>query len=234
MKALLFDVDDTLYDLSVPFSKAYVELFGQAGQSLLDEMFLASRKYSDEVYGKALAGEVAMEEMYIYRVQKALADFGKRITDEEALEFQNVYTKYQFQISLSGTMRELLEECGKHWILGVITNGLSGHQWDKIHTLGLAQYMPAENIFVSGDLGISKPQKGIFTYACGHIGVPTQEACFIGDSFQNDIVGAKNAGLNAIWFRRRKASPFGGIQPDQVADSEAGLYRLLMQQAHSS
>lgn len=229
MKAILFDVDDTLYDLSEPFCNAYTELYGQTDQNLLEKMFLTSRKYSDEVYDQALSGEITMEEMYIYRVQKAFADFEKKITDAEALKFQNVYEKYQFKISLSKTMRELLEECRKHWILGIITNGPTKHQWDKINTLGLTQYIPAENIFVSQQLGVSKPQKEIFTYACGQIRVSTDETCFVGDTFQNDIVGAKNAGLKAVWFQRRKAAAPSDIQPDWTVNSEAGLFHVLMQ-----
>lgn len=228
MKAILFDVDDTLYDLSEPFCNAYTELYGQTDQDLLEEMFLTSRKYSDEVYNEALSGKITMEEMYIYRVQKAFADFEKKITDADALEFQNVYEKYQFKISLSKTMRQLLEECRKRWILGVITNGPTKHQWDKINTLGLTQYIPKENIFVSGQLGVSKPQKEIFTYACRHIGVSTEESCFVGDTFQNDIIGAKNAGMKAVWFQRRKTEVFRNIQPDWTVHTEAELFQALM------
>lgn len=229
MKAILFDVDDTLYDLSEPFCNAYTELYGQTDQSLLEEIFLTSRKYSDEVYNEALSGKLTMEEMYIYRVQKAFAEFEKKITDADALEFQNVYEKYQFKISLSRTMRQLLEECRKRWILGVITNGPTKHQWDKINTLGLTQYIPKENIFVSGQLGVSKPQKEIFTYACRHIGVSTEESCFVGDTFQNDIIGAKNAGMKAVWFQRRKTEVFSNIQPDWTVNTEAELFQVLMQ-----
>ena len=228
MKAILFDVDDTLYDLSEPFCNAYTELYGQTDQSLLEEIFLTSRKYSDEVYNEALSGKITMEEMYIYRVQKAFAEFEKKITDADALEFQNVYEKYQFKISLSRTMRELLEECGKRWVLGVITNGPTKHQWDKINTLGLTQYIPKENIFVSGQLGVSKPQKEIFTYACRQIGVSTEESCFVGDTFQNDIIGAKNAGMKAVWFQRRKTEVFRNIQPDWTVHTEAELFQALM------
>lgn len=228
MKAILFDVDDTLYDLSEPFCNAYTELYGQTDQSLLEEIFLTSRKYSDEVYNEALSGKITMEEMYIYRVQKAFAEFEKKITDADALEFQNVYEKYQFKISLSRTMRQLLEECRKRWILGVITNGPTNHQWDKINTLGLTQYIPKENIFVSGQLGVSKPQKEIFTYACRHIGVSTEESCFVGDTFQNDIIGAKNAGMKAVWFQRRKTEVFRNIQPDWTVHTEAELFQALM------
>lgn len=229
MKAILFDVDDTLYDLSEPFCNAYTELYGQTDQSLLEEIFLTSRKYSDEVYNEALSGKLTMEEMYIYRVQKAFAEFEKKITDADALEFQNVYEKYQFKISLSRTMRQLLEECRKRWILGVITNGPTKHQWDKINTLGLTQYIPKENIFVSGQLGVSKPQKEIFTYACRHIGVSTEESCFVGDTFQNDIIGAKNAGMKAVWFQRRKTEVFSNIQPGRTVNTEAELFQVLMQ-----
>ena len=64
IKAILFDVDDTLYDLSLPFKETFWEVF--PGESIdLEGAFLASRKYSDMIYDRSLKGEISMEEMYI-------------------------------------------------------------------------------------------------------------------------------------------------------------------------
>ena len=86
-KAILFDVDDTLYDQTVPFMEAYAEYFGEKPEVPAEVIYPVTRKYSDAVYSQAMAGEMTMEEMYIYRMQKAFEEFGIRITDQEALDF---------------------------------------------------------------------------------------------------------------------------------------------------
>ena len=90
IKAILFDIDDTLYDLSIPFKEAFREFF--PGEEIdLDGAFLASRKYSDRIYDRSLSGEISMEEMYIYRLGNAFRDYGKIIAGATALQFQSVY-----------------------------------------------------------------------------------------------------------------------------------------------
>ena len=74
-KAILFDVDDTLYDQTVPFKEAYREYFGADPAVPADVIYPVTRKYSDQVYSRAMAGQITMEDMYIYRVQKAFEEF---------------------------------------------------------------------------------------------------------------------------------------------------------------
>ena len=58
LKAILFDIDDTLYDLSIPFKEAFREFF--PGEKMdLEGAFLASRKYSDLIYDRSLSGEIS-------------------------------------------------------------------------------------------------------------------------------------------------------------------------------
>lgn len=125
IKAILFDIDDTLYDLSIPFKEAFREFF--PGEEMdLEGAFLASRKYSDRIYDRSLSGEISMEEMYIYRLGNAFRDYGKIIDGATALQFQSVYEKHQHNIHMTREMEGLLEKLSKKTTLGIITNGPSG------------------------------------------------------------------------------------------------------------
>ena len=97
MKAIVFDVDDTLYDLSTPFKETCREVFPEDKDLDLEGAFLASRRYSDSVYARCLSGEMSMEEMYIYRFKNAFLDYGKKIDALKALEFQAIYEEKQMQ-----------------------------------------------------------------------------------------------------------------------------------------
>ena len=74
--AVLFDVDDTLYDQTVPFMEAYAEFFGPDPDIPAEVIYPVTRKYSDQMFSRAMSGEMSMDEMYIYRVQKAFEEFG--------------------------------------------------------------------------------------------------------------------------------------------------------------
>ena len=108
MKAIVFDVDDTLYDLSTPFKQTCREIFPEDTDLDLEGAFLASRRYSDSVYARCLSGEMSMEEMYIYRFKNAFLDYGKKINALKALEFQAVYEEKQQEIRMTDAMKDLL------------------------------------------------------------------------------------------------------------------------------
>lgn len=226
IKAMVFDVDDTLYDLSVPFRRTAEEVF--PGEKLdLYGTFLASRKYGDQVYAQSFRGEMSLRDMYIYRYQNAFADFGKKIDAETALKFQAVYERKQQEICMTEGMERMLECLGKKVKLGIITNGPAQHQWDKVHALGAERWIPMEHILISGEEGVAKPDKEIFERAEKRLGLRPDELCYVGDSYGNDILGAKRAGWKAVWYNHRGHQAGKEVTPDAVVDTETELAELL-------
>ena len=214
-KAILFDVDDTLYDQTVPFKEAYREYFGADPAVPADVIYPVTRKYSDQVYSRAMAGQITMEDMYIYRVQKAFEEFGISITDAQALEFQTIYADRQRHIHMSEQMEAILDYCKGKVELGIITNGPSKHQWNKVKSLQAERWIPHENIVVSADVGAEKPDRKIFEYAERTMGLEDAEIWFVGDSYELDVKGAVNAGWNTVWMNRRKRkAPEGAMMAE--------------------
>ena len=155
-----------------------------------------------------------MEEMYIYRMQKAFEEFGIRITDQEALDFQKIYADRQHHIHMSPLMQDILAFCSGRADLGIITNGPSEHQWDKVKSLQAEKWIPHENIFVSADVGAEKPDRKIFDYAKRTMGLKDAEIWFVGDAYALDVEGAVNAGWNAVWMNRRgRKIPGDAVKP---------------------
>ena len=227
MKAIVFDVDDTLYDLSTPFKQTCREIFPEDTDLDLEGAFLASRRYSDSVYARCLSGEMSMEEMYIYRFKNAFLDYGKKIDALKALEFQAIYEEKQHEIKMTDAMRQLMQNLKEKVTLGIITNGPAQHQWDKVNALGVTEWIPVGHVFISGALGVAKPDKRIFSRAAERMGILQEEICYVGDSFENDIVGAKAAGWNAVWYNHRGHQAAGDVKPDAVVRSEAELIACL-------
>lgn len=67
-----------------------------------------------------------------------------------------------------------------------------------------------DQVVVSSDVGFIKPHQGIFDHALAQSGLSAGETVFVGDTYQQDIVGAKRAGMRTIWLnqrRERRAAP---------------------------
>ena len=204
MKALIFDLDDTLYDQVQPFQRAIGQFFTLDKEEVVD-LYKTFRQRADEVFVASATGAMSMKDMYIYRMKSALEDRGYPVTEQVAYEIQEVYQKEQGQLELVAGAESLFAYCQKNGIqLGLITNGPHLHQERKIQVLGLEKWIEKDRMIISGQVGIMKPSIAIFQLMGKRLGLPAEEICYIGDSFENDIVGAKGAGWKAIWLNHRK------------------------------
>ncbi|WP_323710859.1 HAD family hydrolase [Mammaliicoccus lentus] len=221
---LIFDLDDTLYDTKQPFINAMKKIYSNFS---VDEniLFYKFRKHSDEVFLLTQNNEMTLENMHIYRIKEALKHFGINITDKEAILFQKEYEQFQKSIFLDDKVKCLLDNCNYRNIkLGIITNGETDRQWSKIKNLKLTNWIPKDNIIVSADIGISKPDLDIFKYAEKKVGITPESTYYIGDSYANDVVGAKKAGWKVIWYNKRQGKLLNSkYKPDQMVDTLENL-----------
>lgn len=231
MKLFLFDVDDTLYNQLLPFETAYQIVFHNRFDLDIHQLYVGSRRHGDVVFEASERGEMSMDDMHVYRLAKAFEDFGILIDREEALWFQREYAAAQKKLYISATMKELLDRLKERGdLLGVITNGPGAHQRNKIQVLGLEQWIPGNHCYISGELDLMKPDRRIFDHAILDMKAQDAAIYYIGDSFANDIVGAKNAGLKAIWMNRRNLTmPQGSVSPDYEVRTEEELKELLLE-----
>lgn len=204
MKALIFDLDDTLYDQIQPFAKA-VGQYAAVPDSLVEPLYLAFRHHSDAVFASSVSGEMSMRDMHVYRMQRAFSDLGLTVSPETAYAIQVTYAKEQEQLQFMPGAEELFAFCKKqHLTLGLITNGPYEHQLKKIQSLRLSNWMPENLIIISGQVGVFKPDVTIFKMMEERLQLSPKDLCYVGDSFESDIVGAKAAGWQAVWFNHRK------------------------------
>ena len=87
------------------------------------------------------------------------------------------------------------------YAVGLVSN--TGRTWGRYlrqvqDRLGVGRYFDAR-IF-SDEVGIRKPEAGIFEVALSELGLPRDRVVHIGDDVTADIAGAKAHGMRAIWF----------------------------------
>lgn len=86
--------------------------------------------------------------------------------------------------------------------LGVITNGVSIKQAEKVVRLDVYRYIDSDAIFISDQIGISKPNTKLFQRACRHVGVRPPEAMYVGDHPLHDIDPPNRIGMISVHSRR--------------------------------
>lgn len=112
--------------------------------------------------------------------------------------------------------------------LAVVTNGFPYHQLRKLRGAGLESFF--KTVVVSGDHGVGKPDTIVFTATLSLLGVGAHEAYMVGDSLQRDIAGARALGIRAIWLNRDNKSLTDDITPDAVITSLDQLPEILDKQ----
>jgi putative hydrolase of the HAD superfamily len=99
-------------------------------------------------------------------------------------------------------------------LVGLVTNGQHALQYAKLAHTGLEYVF--DEIVVSGDVGVEKPDREIFDLACEKLGLDPREAVYVGDNRRNDIDGAAGAGMRTVWLKSTNPGQSGRYEPDAV------------------
>jgi putative hydrolase of the HAD superfamily len=89
----------------------------------------------------------------------------------------------------------------------VLSNGTIEQQNDKLTRVGLAGRVGP--VFTAESLGVAKPDAGAFLEACSRWGMPPDAVVNVGDRYDLDVVGARGAGLRAVFLDRNGTGPAG-------------------------
>ena len=200
MKTIFFDLDDTLYFRQDAFFQAFTAFFKSDDKELKKSASDRCRIRGDEVFYQSQRGIITMQEMYIYRFQKGFRDVGIELSDSEALDFHAVYKQFLYSMKLNPNVISMLDFAKSKFNLGIITNGPSEHQRNKIHSLGLEKWINPELIVISGEHGFDKPEKELFKIAEQKSCKKPENLIIIGDSYKNDIIPASELGWHTIWL----------------------------------
>jgi putative hydrolase of the HAD superfamily len=93
----------------------------------------------------------------------------------------------------------LAKEIGRKYRLGIVTNQLAGFQLAKLNRIDPdGRFFPI--LVTSEEMGAEKPARSIFLEACRRAGCRPSEAVVVGNSWKDDVLGAKRAGLRAVYL----------------------------------
>ena len=194
-KAVLWDLDDTLYSRRCAAEKVFPgmlkeNLYPGASDALLKEM-------AAYMMTQVKPNTMIHEDMFQALVRK----YPPEKPYDRARCVDYYYAHFPDFVELFPEALAVLEKLRAAGVkTGLITNippDRVAPQWAKIRALDLPKWMDV--IVVSGELGIHKPDVRIFEYAAKKLGVSPEECVFVGDDPDSDIRGALNAGMEAVW-----------------------------------
>lgn len=208
---LFFDLDHTLWDFERNSHETLRDLFDELqlqSQGIADfELFIERYEFHNKYcWIQYRNGRMKKEEVRVNRFIYALADFQIERKDI-------VYTLSDLYIQRSPEKRnliegatEVLEALRPAYQLHIITNGFEEVQFRKLRNTGLLPYF--DKIVTSERAGALKPSPRIFEFALESASASCSESVYIGDNLEADMLGARNAGLDQVYFNP-EARPHG-------------------------
>ncbi len=118
----------------------------------------------------------------------------------DAVELSERWIALRSRYPLYPDADQLLSQLFGKYKLGIVTNGVAGLQRKKWYGCGLETWFDA--VAISGEVGIGKPEKGIFDWVTKELEVNLENCVMVGDNSDRDVQGGINAGMKTVWLDR--------------------------------
>lgn len=218
IKAVLFDLDDTLWPIVPVIERAENILFDW----LAAHAPAVTRKFTIESLRARRQELMASDRIYqldLRRLRHAglTEAFLSANEDAELVDkAMEVFSRARNQVTPFDDVLPALDRLRGVVTLGSVSNGVA-----DLEAIGIAHYFQAS--VAAHRIGSAKPDAVIFHAACNAIGVAPHEAVYVGDDPLLDVQGAQQAGLQAAWINRpelelARVLP-GNVHPDVICSN---------------
>jgi putative hydrolase of the HAD superfamily len=214
IRAVLFDLDDTLYAEAEYFRSGFARV-----ASILEQ----------RAFGTAV--EIASTlETYHHECRARVFDriaAALGFPSAWVVELVAAFREHDPNISLAPDVVPVLQRLRGRYKLGCITDGWADVQRRKLAALGAERYV--DTVVVTDDYGRDKwkPSPFPFLECCRQLGVHPGEAIYVGDNPERDVRGARNARIRCVRIRRDGGYFRDTVVADISADYEIGTLREL-------
>ena len=201
-KNLFFDLDDTIWAFSQNARDTFEEVYQKYS---FDRYFDSFNHYytlyqqrNTELWIEYGEGKITKDELNRQRFFYPLQAVGM---EDEALAEQ--FSKDFFAIiptksTLMPHAKEVLEYLAPKYNLYILSNGFQELQCHKMRSAGIDRFF--KKIVLSDDIGILKPWPEIFHFALSATQSEVCDSLMIGDSWENDVAGAKGVGMHQVFY----------------------------------
>jgi putative hydrolase of the HAD superfamily len=200
-KAILFDLDDTLWPIAPVILQAEQTLHTW----LAEHAPRVAERYTIDALRQARLELLAQRPEFQFDLGalrragllEAFEEAGEDLAKVEhaMIEF---FAARNAVVPYDDVLPGLLRLKGR-LLIGSVSNGNA-----DLQTIGLSHHFKVS--VAAHQLGTAKPDSAIFHAACRELGVAPQDAVYVGDDILLDVLGAQRAGMRAVWMNRNGSS----------------------------
>ncbi len=195
---VLLDADETVYDFKLAEKTAVSETLRKFGVEPTDDTVSLYSDINLSCWKALERGELSRDDLKPYRFKKLFETIGA-----EPCDFNEVNSAYEHRLSqcsflLDGAL-EFVKKLHKFCKIYLATNGLTIPQTGRFDRAAIKPYV--DGIYISEQIGVSKPDKGYFDYIFNDLGVTDKSrVIMVGDSLTSDMLGGRNAGIDTCLY----------------------------------
>ena len=222
IRAITFDLDDTLWDVWAVIARAEQRLHEwlEVHHPQIPEMFttLELRQLSAEVIAEQ--PHIGHDRSRVRKEALSLAACRARCKNFCVDSAYDVFYAARNEVVFFEEVLPALERLARRYTLAALTNGNA--DIDKVGLGGLFDF--AINAV---DAGAAKPEPAMFEAACRRLGLAPSQIVHVGDDPQLDVSGAARAGFRTVWVNRSGGAWPGGDRADAEVKTLEELEVLL-------
>jgi putative hydrolase of the HAD superfamily len=224
---IYFDLDNTLLDHNKAESKSHqavYDTYSVLQQIPLDNWLETYQEINHNLWVKYQDGEIDRHQLHFSRFHDSMVKMDLPTDDsrEIGVSYMEKYREFWDWVDQAEETFGLLS---KHYNVGIITNGFKETQLKKFEKLSMDRY--TNQMVISEELGVLKPDPKVFDHATKLAGVPREEILYVGDSYSSDIVGGLNAGWKTAWYTGVVGEEETELTPDLTFNDFADLKTFL-------
>jgi len=198
----IFDLDQTLLDFHASEYKALGIVLTRHGLSFSNGIYQAFKAYNKSLWLELEKGKITRTELFTKRFQDILSRCPE---DASGLDPLVVNDEFIRTMSMNGVLMDGALDFAEKVKKGIpdariyiASNGATVNAKGRIASTGLDRYI--DDLFISEEMGVTKPAAAFYEICLERIGEPKASCIMIGDSLSSDMLGAKNASIDSVWF----------------------------------
>ncbi|MFC1719131.1 HAD family hydrolase [Candidatus Poribacteria bacterium] len=211
IKALSFDMYRTLLDTRDFHEQAVDAILTSAGADSVDRDVFHSRwdeLYEDVHIEMGQDRFIRERDVSVESLRRVLREFE---IDADPVAGTNLWLDQYEKAGLFSEVEEVLNILAERYPM-IVTSNVDND--DQGYAAFRTKNLPFVGIITSEDCRSYKPHGKIFKAALSVLKCQPAEVLHIGDSQRSDVVGAKKAGMVAVWLNRKAEKLKPGVEPD--------------------
>lgn len=197
---VFFDLDHTLWDFDRNSALTFKKIFELNNLDVELNQFISNYEPINLKYWKLYReDQIGKQELRFVRLNETFQSIGFSVDKHLITKISEDYITHltSFNYLFDNTF-EILDYLQTNYHLHIITNGFEEVQHKKLINSNIIQYF--KTVTNSEMVGVKKPNPKIFNYALNKAEANVKGSIMIGDSYEADILGAKNIGMDVILF----------------------------------